>query len=333
MSCENTTPTHKIQPAAKQVLTHSRMSCFRDCPRKHNLRYEMGLRADRDSVPIRVGSVYHEMMDLAASGMDPMPALVNMEDLYERELVSAMFLMHQQHYARERLESVASELEFDLPLVNPETGRPSTIWRFRGKIDDIVMLDDGRLALLEYKSTTRDFSPGAEYWQRLHMDPQLSLYVIAARELGYEIETVLYDVTRRPMLKPLKATPEDKRKYKKDKSLYANLRDRDETPQEYSIRVIRSIADRPEHHFARIEIARLDQDLEDCELEMWQQQLAIREAQRSGHWYRNPNSCYGFFTCDYLPICLNRDLDTNTPTGFIRNENIHPELENATSGG
>jgi hypothetical protein len=229
---------------------------------------------------------------------------------------------------------VASELAFDIPMVNPATGAATPIWSLGGVIDAIVRLPDGRIAVLEFKATSRDFAPGADYWLRLHLDPQLSIYVIAARELGYEVETVLYDVTRRPALRPLKATAPEARKFTKDGRLYANQRDRDETPEEFAGRVAADIAAKPDQYFARIEIARLDQDLDECRAEMWWQQLAIRAAQRSGHWFRNPGSCFEPLPCDYLAICQQRDLDTHTPAGFLRSDTVHPELAGtATLGG
>ena len=320
----------------KGSLTHSRMACFRDCPRKHYLRYELGLTAEKEGLALRIGSAFHLAMEKHDKDGGAWEDDLGLEDPFDRALVMGMFQGHLDRYEsdEDQMEVVATELEFDIALINPETTRPSTVWRFRGKIDRVVRLADGRLALQEYKTTTRDFSPGAEYWQKLHMDQQLSIYVIAARELGYDVQTVLYDVTRRPMLKPLKATPEDKRKYiQKTGELYANQRAEDEDPGEYAIRVSAAIDADPEKHFSRIEIARLDQDLDDCRGEIWSQQLVIRECQRSGRWWKNPGACYGIFPCDYLPICLNRDLESNTPIGFVRLENVHPELGDATDGG
>ncbi len=85
---------------------------------------------------------------------------------------------------------------------------------------------------------------------------------------------------------------------------------------------------RPDHYFARIEIARLDQDLDDCAAELWQQEKALRTAQRAGYWYRNPGACFSPWPCPYLPICAHRDLEEHTPNGFIRDGDIHPELAN-----
>ena len=312
--------------ARDDTLTHSRLACFRACPRRHWMKYELGLRPEQDSFSLRVGSAFHLALDFFEKGQDPAPALEQLlDDPYDLALVAAMVNGHRHRYGDEQIETVASELRFDIPLRNPETGKPTPTWTMAGVIDKIVRLPDGRLALMEHKTTSQDFSPGANYWVKLHLDMQLSIYVIAAREVGHDVDTILYDVTRRPMQRPLKATPEDKRKYKADGALYANQRDRDEAPEEYAARVAEDIESRPDHYFTRIEIARLEQDLEECAAELWQQQKAIREAQKMGRWYRNPGACFMPFPCAYLPICQNRDLEQTTPNGFRRGE-IHPEL-------
>lgn len=318
----------------KQLLTHSRLSCMRSCPRRHYLAYELGLRPAEDGFALRVGSAFHAALEAADHGEDPDALLAEtMDDPFEQALVVTMYHGHAARWAEQPLEVWASELEFRLPLTNPATGAATPLWDLGGKIDRIIRLADGRLAIHEYKTTSRDFSPGAEYWVQLYHDQQLSIYVNAARACGYDVQTVLYDVTRRPMMRPLKATPEDQRKFTKAGTLYANQRDVDETPEEYGARIAADIALRPDHYFARIEIARLDQDLEECLAELWQQQLAIRAAQRLGHWWRNPAACLNPYPCSYLGICLHRDLDTQTPDGFVRlGADVHPELSDISVG-
>lgn len=342
-----------IQPG---LLTHSRLTSFRSCPRKHFLRYELGLSAIKDDLPRRFGSAMHKLLECADKGIE---ADVVMADDYEIEMVMAVLDGHlRRNFEDEKYYTViASEIPFDLQLINPETGRPSPVWRFCGVIDRIVKLADGRLAIMEYKTTSRDFAPGADYWNALHMDQQLSIYVIAARAMGYDVETVVYDVSRRPALRqreiPViedgakvvidingdRVRTKDGKKWREtaDAAMGYTTVTRPETPEEFGQRVRADIAERPEHYFARIEIARLDQDLDDCRAEIWQQQLAIREMQRTARkagqraWYRNPGSCYSPTggTCDYLPICLMRDLESNTPAGFVRRQDVHPELSGA----
>lgn len=318
----------------KQLLTHSRLACFRACPRRHYLQFELGIRPVTDGLPRRIGSAFHKALELSDKGRDVELSLLGLDDPFEAAMVAEMYVAHLARWNGSSLTAVASELPFDLPLINPDTGSSTPIWRMAGVIDRIVQLEDGRLALMEYKTTSRDFAPGAEYWQRLHLDQQLSIYVIAARELGYNVETVLYDVTRRPGQRPLKATPEASRKYTAKGALYANQRERDETPDEYGARIAADVVERPDHYFSRIEIARLDQDLDDCRAELWAQQKILREMQLAHRWYRNPGACFEPFACDYLPICQHRDLETRTPDGFVRSDEIHPELLlDATSEG
>ena len=58
-----------------KTLTHSRLASFRACPRKHWMRYELGLVPERDSFSLRVGSAFHLALDTLAKGGDPGAAM------------------------------------------------------------------------------------------------------------------------------------------------------------------------------------------------------------------------------------------------------------------
>ncbi len=332
-----------------QILTHSRLATFRSCPRKAYLRYELGLRRDTDEQPMRVGSAFAAAVEASAKGLDVEAAIAKGPlDPYEMAMVAAMFKAHQDHHAASpKIEHVAAELAFRIPLVNPATGRPTPTWVVGGVIDRIVRLEDGRLALMEYKTTSRSFLPGDDYWMRLHLDMQLSIYLIAARSMGYDIATILYDVTRRPGSPPQKATPVADRKYtakettlkdgtkKAAGALYAGMRERDETADEYAARCYSWLMDNSFDAFARIEIARTDSDLEEAAAEVWAQQRALRECQVEGRWFRNPDACYQpGMNCVFLGICASRlDQGSPAPEGFTKVEDIHPEIARNTEGG
>lgn len=314
-----------------QLLTHSRMACFRACPRRHLYAYEYGLRSETEGEPLRIGSAFALAVEADAKGMD-VSAAVHLDDPYEMAKAAAMFTAHKERWATELPdEHIAAELQFELPLRNPASSAPTHVWRRAGKIDRIVRLADGRIALKEYKTTSRDFAPGADYWLRLSLDMQLSFYLLAAREIGYDCRTILYDVTRRPGIRPLRATPEELRKYTKTDPprLYANQRTEDETPEEYAARITTDLLEDPVRSFARIEIARTDADLKEAEAEIWIQQKMLRECQRMNHWYRNPEACVTSTgsKCDFLPVCQYSDLATRTPLGFRRSERPHEELK------
>jgi hypothetical protein len=72
---------------------------------------------------------------------------------------------------------LAVEEEFSTPLVNPETGSASRTWTLGGKVDAIVREKaTGRVLLVEHKTTSEAIGPGSEYWRRLRIDAQVSIY-------------------------------------------------------------------------------------------------------------------------------------------------------------
>ena len=305
----------------KQFLTHSRMASFRACARRHYLRYELGLSPVEKPSYMNVGTAFHSAVDAKEKDIDLELGEMNS---YDAALAAAMFTVHEEYHPP--LNIIASELQFELPLIHLRTKRHSRVWKWAGVIDGIAWLNDGRMALIERKTTSRDITPGGDYWTTVMRDQQISQYMEAARKLGWPLTTVIYDVVRRPLHRPRFATPAEKRKYKKDGTLYANQRETDETPEEYASRIADLMRTDPEKHFQRIEIPRLQKELDASAEDQWMVQRQIRHAQRNNEWPRNPSSCLIPFRCQFLDICDHTDLDTFTPEGFKRLENLHPEL-------
>lgn len=75
-----------------------------------------------------------------------------------------------------------------------------------------------RVTVVEHKSTSSDISPGGRFWTKCELDTQISNYVAGVRELGYEADSVTYDVVRKLAIEPKKATPLEERKYTQGKS-------------------------------------------------------------------------------------------------------------------
>lgn len=75
-----------------------------------------------------------------------------------------------------------------------------------------------RVINIEHKTTSADIGPASAYWKRLIIDGQISVYKTGTRSLGYEPVGTLYDVVKKPMLRPLRATPAEERKYTQPKT-------------------------------------------------------------------------------------------------------------------
>lgn len=346
----------------RSILTHSRRVCMKTCLRKAYYAYELGIRKVTSAQALRMGNAIHKGKELLRKGMAPEAALVESIKPYEnvpdgidaydwsieREKVLRLLHGHFCRYADDGLVTIAAEKEFNLPIVNPDSGMPTRLFTSGGKIDGIVKLPDGRLAVEETKSAGVDIAPDADYWRRLEIDEQITNYVYAARELGHNVACVLYDVIRKPAIKPcqvplldeagekvvldadgkrvLKGNGQPRATGDKEKGWILQIRM--ETAQEYGDRLSEDIAARPEFYYQRKEIARLDRDIELFEHELWDQQQMLATCKRRNHWYRNTAACLKPYRCEFFELCVNNYQEGQPlPAGFKTLENVHPELE------
>lgn len=344
------------------ILTQSSMSTFRRCPRQFKYRYELGLVRERSSQPLRFGSAFHLglevygttadaaiSIDKAAASYDVIPAWADPFDwAVERETLRSLLAGYFWWYGNDAIEVVNTEGAWHLPLVNPETNGASRTFQLAGKIDKIVRLPDGRLAVLEYKTTGEDISDESDYWLRLRADAQISAYVYAARAKGYDVQTVLYDVTRKPEIAP-RLVPEldadglkivvaangervfndkGKPRLSADKEKGWTVKSGRETPEQFGTRLLADIGERPQFYFARREIPRLESDLAEFADEVWQQSQQIAYTRKRGNWFRNV-SMMTCRSCSYAGPCLGGVPTDQVPAGFVRLDDVHPELAGA----
>ena len=336
--------------ADARKLTHSRLACLASCPKKHWFRYELGMVSERSSTPLRMGAAVHNGLDALASGMDMESALTaatapyadvptwcqSAEDVadwcVEAATVSAMVQGYRERWGDIQFNVIAAEKEFNVPLRNPETSAASKTWTFAGKIDRIIRLDDGRLAVLETKTAGESIEPTSDYWTRLRIDNQISGYMIAARELGHNVECVIYDVLRKPAIRPKNITKAERAaatangKYF-DLPITEQCPER-ETPEMFGARLLADMRERPDFYFARREIARMASELVLFNGELWDEAKILRERQLSNRWRRNTGACIHPYPCEYQGPCWNGwDASDPMPDGFIRAEKVHAELE------
>lgn len=373
-----TTPTQYVLTPPRGVenpvkdLTNSSINTFMECPRKYELMYVEGLRPEREADYFRIGGAYHlahevhgktGSVDAAVEAIyenyrNPPEYIESDETLlakwyYEATTCVCLFRGWAEYYSdrQDYLEPVSvveTEQVFDVPIRSPYDGSHSETRR-KGKIDKIVILRDGRVALVEYKTSGEDIELGSDYWWRLKIESQPSGYYVASRFKGRPIQTVVYDVARKPMIRPtvvplvedgarvvldmdgVRVRTKDGKKWREtgDSSMGYVLQTRPMELAEWEAKLMADIRSRFEHYYVRDEITRLDSDLHDYEVDLWNQHLAITEAARFRRFYRNTRSCTGRTRCPMFAICTGRvgAGDDGVPEGYRRAENMHEELE------
>lgn len=374
----------------RQLLTHSRQDAFKRCRRRAWFSYELGVRPVEDAKALRMGSAWHDALEMLGNGehIDAAysklyqtyinlgafaPDYERAEELaYEFETIARLLYGYAWRWADDELEWVACEQSFQIPLVNPATGKASQTFMLAGKIDGIVRRD-GRLLVMEHKLLSEDLASDSKLWEWLKIDSQITVYMLAARHLGYAVEGVLYNVTRKPTIKPTpipvldddglkivvdrdgnrvrnksvkpkkscdlcRGTGVVGEKYEDCPCTYGSWRQtasaedgytmltRPMTHEEWGEKLTADIGERPEFYYARHEIARLDQDMDEYQRELWDIAKAYREAQRSNAFYRtaHKDTC-GF--CPYFGLCTSGwNAGDSLPEQFTIVEDIHPEL-------
>jgi PD-(D/E)XK nuclease superfamily len=223
-------------------MSPSSYNDFHTCNRLFYWKHLIKLDRVREQGARRFGTMYHAGLDAWWRSMDGgnVPwrdkdgALVmalrgireNAEahpetDPFEAARAEAMMVAYHARYFELEFEPVVDgedgvEQWFNLPLVDGD-GVEVPGWRLVGRKDAIKRFADGRTKPVEHKSTEHEIGPGADYWKGIAVDTQVSVYIDVARRLGVETDRMLYDVSRKPALRPLLATPPDRRRMTKGK--------------------------------------------------------------------------------------------------------------------
>lgn len=205
--------------AVSELYTSSRLRVLRDCLRRHFYRYTLGVLTPQ-SPAMLFGTVVHAALEAYFVAWklqrldERLPdALKEIEhsQLSQTDQVRARILVIAYHlrWGGEPWEIVAVEAEFRYELAGHLIG---------GKLDALIRdTRDGRVYVLEHKTTRQEASPGSVYWDRLSIDGQVSIYVDGATMLGHEIAGCIYDVLKTPEHEPKLATPPDQREYTQGK--------------------------------------------------------------------------------------------------------------------
>lgn len=143
----------ELDRATDEHLTQSSLRTYRACPRRFLYRYEMkvsSVRARPESM-LTGTSVHRAIEWYSKSGGDVALALSKLDgaDAFRQAKEAAMILGYAAYWGEPKgIQSV--EEEFEIDLVNPETGARSKTFRLAGKLD--ATFDDavgGQTTLLE----------------------------------------------------------------------------------------------------------------------------------------------------------------------------------------
>ena len=238
---------------------------------------------------------------------------------------------------------ISVEQTYTAPLINPETNRPSTKHRMAGKLD-VLCQYNGQMVVFDHKSTSQDITdPAGPYWRQLVVEGQVSHYMLLVWQHGTKADSAVWDVMRKPLIKPKKLKPADAkaatslREYcnrpVSQESVDAVVRDGRETAEMYEARVAwECTQEEPDRYFQRRQVPRLDSELLEYARELWEHSQEILHARSTDRHARNSGACMLYNApCKFLGICSG--YDTPDSDKWVRKPQVHVELPELDGDG
>jgi len=276
----------------------------------------------------------------------------NNECIWDAAKAKGLMAGYHRRWADQSYVTIDTEQQFELPIVNPSTGKSSRTFVQAGKFDGVIKMGQ-RHFLLEHKTTSDQIEkPDSPYFKRLEIDSQVSMYVLAHWQSGIKLDGTVYDVIKKPGIRACnvpkgtankivgtcrelnesgsyygwKINSEDLSRFADDKG------DHKESPIMYANRLASDCHDRPNWYFQRRMIPRLDNELLEWAQELWDTAQAMRDSNNSGRHFRNSGACMQFNTpCRFLGVCSGHDSVGSDK--WIKAPAVHDELDTGDSDG
>lgn len=327
----------------RRTYTNSKLVTARSCGRKYENKYlhRLDLDLDEEREVLAVGNAWHAMHE--ADGLELGSAYARLAECSPSPLwttkLGRLYAAHAWYWQDDPFEIIEPEHEFEVTL-----GRHT----LRGKIDAIVRSPDGRVGVMERKTTSDSVEPSSNYWDRLALDTQVGFYgyAVSAR-LGRFPDFIAYDVVRKPTINPKGLTKADVKRLAGelaktgvgtyfgetfDGDHVAAILDADEPAEShdfYGARLTSDIGDRPGYYFGRRNVPRTSADYATL-IEQVGKQIALLEvAEEEDLLHRNPEACATYGLCEYFRLCSHGIFPKsgdNPPEGFRVRDREHPEL-------
>jgi hypothetical protein len=180
----------------------------------------------------------------------------------------------------------------------------------------------GRRYLVEHKTAS---TVDEEYWQRLLIDQQVTIYMLAARAKSLDVAGVIYTVCRKPKLRPKSLKSKEFEPFMATGIYCGFSADRppadsppsEETEQMHINRLAQYALDPNTGMFDYRIVVRTEQEMADGldDLEYW-----IKRIQDDKAFGRNVGSCFKWGkACDYFRLCTGQASRENPlASGYVQ---------------
>ena len=276
-------------------ISHNSMSIAKSCWRKYWWTYHEGLKPIKQSAALSLGSTIHAAFDMFYKGFPTLEVTQYISDTFDKQISDASpndiedlviskytALGMWMHYPTKDLndfQSVESEREFKVRVQNGVY--------IVGKIDGIVKKDDVKW-VRELKTTGLHFP---QFERKSRVSSQASAYVYAIKKDGEDVQGVIYDYIKKPLLR----------------------KNMSEDMNEFGRRIMKDYRERPGMYYRRHYVYRSPEDISEFEWDMEALIKDIKSKKDKHDFYRNTDQCFNFNSeCPFFKICHSSEPDDLT---------------------
>ncbi len=299
------------------LLSHSAVSDFKACPRYGFLRRvkrifpvgERGRALSFGDAFHRALAVYWEAeVDSLEAALAQWASTAPSLSWEDQVIGRALLIGYSVRWGTDQQYRISS-----VPLAERKVVLPvAPGLDFIGVFDVVVSDEWANTGVIDHKTTQGDLGSEA-FVARQHESTQYPLYVWALREAGRECTFALVDAVRAPQLKRRLATPLERREFYVRDSKHGSVGDPkpgtrllDETPDEFTERVLGDIAANPTSYYSRFPLTYSDADLTREHADLVSTGRLIERCVEIDDAPRNRHTCRRFpqHPCEYIPLCF-----------------------------
>jgi hypothetical protein len=313
-----------------ELLTQSKYRGWRGCPRFFYHRHEQRLSPRLEREGRRRGTIFGSaifavqqaeengrLIEIEETGLSHRFAVWQVIDETVESFYSDFHPSSQDEQDELALEAVKvsvmaraylgrygidrrREVVFEMPLLNPVTGRQSRTFRRAGKIDGVVPLGNNHALVIEDKFVGQIQKAMID---RLVLDQQIAEYVDALAQRGWTAE-IEYRHTRYPGVNPSSA-----KEYKTKANVPA------ESLDDFAIRLAADVTDREEFYFDMQRLVFDASSLVEHREGRWAAAKGIMFARQQLRenlplgiaFPKHEWKCNQYGSCEFLPLCTNQE--------------------------
>ncbi len=301
-----------------EKLTNSRIMARQMCPTKEFLQYSERLRPIGVQWALSIGTAWHAGLEAWGQGADEDAAVqvglatlewiesTDPETMFKLELERARVEVMVRQAIRRFLprNMTAVEMEFEVPILNPRTGKKSRSFALGGKADGVAEIN-GKLWLIENKTTGYTLD---QFREGYGLNNQISLYLHAvSRYIGKPLAGAILRVVAKTRTEPKKSKGEVVESWDDYKARLMDLYDMES-----------------ERFLTEDTVYRTPDQLAQFENELWTETQERLWQQKSGVIRHNTSSCGDYGGCPFKSICLG--VGGAKESLFRVSETTHDEL-------